>query len=90
MTVHSDQSAIEFQQLRQDADDATRRNQILKSDNEKLHKEAADLSKQVQSLAGIIDLPLFNCLAVLSVDLLYVRYVRSQTYRRLTLTIIKH
>ena len=49
LTAQTDETAIEFQQLREEADDAVRRNKLVKSDNEKLRKELKDLSKQVKS-----------------------------------------
>ena len=48
LTSQTDEAAIEFQQLRQEADDAVRRNELSKRDNERLRKEATDLSKQVR------------------------------------------
>ena len=58
LTAQTDETAIEFQQLREEADDAVRRNKLVKSDNEKLRKELKDLSKQVK--------PNILCLRVLS------------------------
>ena len=47
LTKQTDEASMEFQQLRQEADDAVRRSAHLNNDNVKLRKEANDLSKQV-------------------------------------------
>nr|XP_018671495.1 nucleoprotein TPR isoform X2 [Ciona intestinalis] len=50
LTSQTDEAAMEFHQLRQDADDAKRKAGHLTRENQRYNKETADLSKQVRYL----------------------------------------
>uniref|UniRef100_H2YYC5 Nucleoprotein TPR n=1 Tax=Ciona savignyi TaxID=51511 RepID=H2YYC5_CIOSA len=50
LTSQTDEAAIQFQQLRQEADDANRRAGIFERENQRFRKETLDLSKQVRFL----------------------------------------
>lgn len=50
LTSQTDEAAMQYQQVRQEADDALRRCAHLGRENEKMMKENADLSKQVLAI----------------------------------------